>query len=48
MSSSLATAGPTPRDASRPQSPDLVDPPLVEPYLTGDDYVRDAAILVAT
>ncbi|OBT47114.1 hypothetical protein VE00_03059 [Pseudogymnoascus sp. WSF 3629] len=38
MSSGPATAGPTPRDASRPRSPDLVDPPLVEPYLTGDDY----------
>ena len=48
MSSGPATAGPTPRDASRPRSPDLVDPPLVEPYLTGDDYVRDAAILVET
>lgn len=35
MSSGPATAGPTPRDASRPRSPDLVDPPLVEPYLTG-------------
>jgi hypothetical protein len=30
MSAGPATAGPTPRDASRPRSPDLVDPPLVD------------------
>jgi hypothetical protein len=48
MLSSPAMAGLTPCKASRPQSPDLVDPPLVEPYLIGDKYFCNAAILVET
>jgi hypothetical protein len=48
MLSSLAIAGPTPYNALRPQSSNLVNPPLVELYLIGDNYAYNAAILVET
>jgi hypothetical protein len=46
MSSSPTTANYTPRDPSHAWSLDPVLPSPLKPYLMGDEYVYDAAILV--